>query len=202
MGCGGWMGCNRMRALKITSFFLVLCFPLFSMSGECDKIIVQFPSLETLIEACKCGHMDVVKQHIDAGVKLNDHDTEYWTPLMTAIANRNYEIADLLIAHGADVNMRADYDETVLFMAARAGSIRGIKYLLSKGANVNPKNRDGETPLFTLRDNDRIGVAKLLIDAGADINAHDKTGTSVLSHFIKRGDDGVIKLLAKHGAKE
>jgi ankyrin repeat protein len=189
-----------MRALKITSFFFALCFPLFSMSGECDKIIVHFPSLETLIEACKCGHIDVVKQHIDAGVKLNDHDTQYWTPLMTAIANRNYEIADLLIAHGADVNMRADYEETVLFMAVRTGSIKGIKYLISKGANVNARNRDGETPLFALKYVDVI--AKLLIDAEADINARDKTGTSVLSHFVKRGDNDVIKLLVKHGAKE
>lgn len=191
-----------MRIFKATILVLLLYFPLLSLGEECERKAIRFPSLETLIEACKRGHVDLVKQHIEAGLALNDYDPHYWTPLRTAIANRNYEIADLLIAHGADVNMKADYDETVLFMAVRAASMKSVRYLVAKGANVNSRNRDGETPLFMLKYYDRVAVADILINAGADVNARNKTGTSVLSHFVRRRDDDVVEFLVKHGAKE
>ena len=66
-----------------------------------------------------CGHMDVVKQHIDAGVNLNEQDGQGWTPLTTALANGRLEMVDLLIQHGADVNMKANYDESALFGVVR-----------------------------------------------------------------------------------
>jgi ankyrin repeat protein len=192
------MGLVRGIALAFISGF---SFPALA---ECEKQPTAQMSMHSLLEAIKCGHTDEVEEHIKAGTNLNDYDHEDWTPLMVAVANRNLWIADMLTKHGADVNfkVKAEHDETVLFLATRVNSTKGIEFLISKGADVNTRNRDGETPLFMLRHYDRIGTARLLISIGADVNARNRQGVSVLSHYRSRRDAELVNLLLSHGAAE
>lgn len=191
-----------MKTLRVVSLLLLTGLLSINAHAQCPKPTSSAPSFSALMDACKCGHTDLVKANLKAGVNPNKHDSEYWTPLKAALDNAQFPVADILLANGADVNFKADRGESAIFALARAGSTRGVKYLISKGANVNARNSDGETPLYALRYRDRVGIGGLLIDAGSDVNARNKNGVSVLSHYKERGDDEIVALLLARGAKK
>ncbi len=95
--------------------------------------------------------------------------TEYgWTPLLTAVNNRNYQVAQLLIERGADVNPANKGGWTPLYLATDNRNIEGgdypvpkadidhleiIELLLEKGANPNPQVKDNTLTrtIFTMQ---------------------------------------------------
>ena len=67
-------------------------------------------------EAAEAGNIEVVKQHLAAGVDVNANDGS-WTPLYHAASEGHKEIAELLIAKGADVNAKDENSLTPLDLA-------------------------------------------------------------------------------------
>jgi ankyrin repeat protein len=74
------------------------------------------------------------------------------------------EIAELLIAEGADLNAKGDMygGGTPLHYAARFGHTEVAELLIAKGADVNAKDEDGKTPLDLAIKRRRIETADLL----------------------------------------
>jgi hypothetical protein len=56
-------------------------------------------------------------------------------------------LARLLLAHKADVNIRASDGGTPLHWAAERGNRAMVELLLTSGADVSAKNNKGQTPL-------------------------------------------------------
>ena len=104
-------------------------------------------------EAVMRGNIEAVKQHIAAGTDVNVKDDAYGglTPLQMAAGEGQKEIAELLIAKGADVNAKYDRGWTPLLWAAREGHKEIAELLIAKGADVNAKVEggvfSGRTPL-------------------------------------------------------
>ena len=67
---------------------------------------------------------------------------------MEAIGNGNTEIVKILVAAGADVNMKGEFDDTALHSAASSGHIDIVKILLAQGADVNDKDNQDRTALM------------------------------------------------------
>jgi len=68
-----------------------------------------------LLDAAEKGNIEAVKWHLDAGADVNAQDNDIrWTPLHVAAAFGHKEIAELLIAKGADVNAKNKGGETPL----------------------------------------------------------------------------------------
>ena len=63
------------------------------------------------------------------------------------------EIAELLMAHGSDINA-GEGKETALHGAAGFGQTAMVEWLVEHGAQVNPKDFNGKTPLRVAMDND------------------------------------------------
>jgi ankyrin repeat protein len=74
------------------------------------------------------------------------------TALHLAARNGRMEVAELLLAKGADVNAATSYGETPLYTAASNCRGEFVKLLLAKGANVNARSLAG-TPLKAARQN-------------------------------------------------
>jgi ankyrin repeat protein len=124
--------------------------------------------LTALTFAAREGDLDSAKKLLDAGADVNQA-TEYgWTPLLTAVNNRNYRLAQLLIDRGADVNRPNKGGWTPLYLAVDNRNIEGGDYpvpkpdidhlevitsLLAKGANPNAKVKDNTLTrtIFTMQ---------------------------------------------------
>ena len=62
-----------------------------------------------------------------------------------------YEVAELLIQKGADVNFRGNDGGTALHAAAFLGQYEIAELLIQKGADVNARNNDGTTAMNALK---------------------------------------------------
>ncbi|NOT60884.1 MAG: ankyrin repeat domain-containing protein [Acidobacteria bacterium] len=96
------------------------------------------------------GHRATVEALLAAGADVNAASRESMkiTPLHSAASARQFEIARLLIAHGADVNpLQAASGLKPLHEAAANGDLAIARLLLEHGADLNAKTHDGKTPL-------------------------------------------------------
>ena len=79
-----------------------------------------------------------------------------YTPLHIAAQCNKIEAVAALISHGADVNARTMYGETLLMMASRCGHAKVVEALLDAGADKELKAtsgvRKGKTALDMARE--------------------------------------------------
>ena len=101
------------------------------------------------------GNIEAVKQHIAAGTDV-DAKTRGETPLLWAARFGQSQVAELLIAEGADVNAKNVVGQTPLHWAAMAGHKEIIELLIAAGADVNAKTKRGDTPLDLAEDDPNI----------------------------------------------
>jgi ankyrin repeat protein len=101
------------------------------------------------------GNIEAVKQHIAAGTDV-DAKTRGETPLLWAARFGQSQVAELLIAEGADVNAKNVVGQTPLHWAAMAGHKEIIELLIAAGADVNAKTKRGDTPLDLAEDDPKI----------------------------------------------
>ena len=154
--------------------------------------------LTALVFAAREGDIESARALLDAGADVNQ-TTEYgWTPLLTAINNRNYALAALLIERGADVNLANKGGWTPLYLATDNRNIEGGDYPVPKP------------------DRDHLELIKLLLDKGANPNARVSENTLTrtiftMQWFFEEGatafvraaqsrDTELLKLLLQYGA--
>jgi ankyrin repeat protein len=124
--------------------------------------------LSALTLAAREGDLESAQALLDAGAQINQ-TTEYnWTPLLTAINNRNYRLAAMLLDRGADPNIANKGLWTPLYIATDNRNIEGgdypvplpdmdhldiIRKLLEKGANPNAAIRENTLTrtIFTMQ---------------------------------------------------
>jgi ankyrin repeat protein len=121
------------------------------------------------------------------------------------------DLADLLIAAGADVEARNEIDERPLHVAAQYGRPTVVELLLARGADVGASGWRVHTPLHAascgLGGQSTIGarleIAKLLLAAGADVNARERgsgfTPLRCATSYESR-NAAMADLLLAHGA--
>jgi ankyrin repeat protein len=197
-----------------------------------------------LHEAAWQGHKDVVELLIARGAPVNarisraveemdgpDYSTFYWsfgaTPLHLAV--KHPEVVKVLIAHGADVTVKNDRDETPavwasdkqvvdllidagadidIHLAARVGHAEKVKELIDAGVDVNARDRYGDTPVSLAAVYGHADVVVLLALGGADLDAkHVSDVYSTITGFesplyraVELNHVDITRVLVTHGA--
>ncbi|HIH2199669.1 TPA: ankyrin repeat domain-containing protein, partial [Campylobacter coli] len=137
---------------------------------EDDPCIYQNALIYDYILSADNPNSQIIKYLVNRGAKFEVHDEGYSgrTPMHFWARRNNYELLELAIKGGANVDMQTfsklrKYSKTLLFEAVKeAETYRVTKLLIELGANVN-----FATPRTPLDDAKGSRNKKLLKDAGA-----------------------------------
>ena len=103
--------------------------------------------------------------------ELNAYDRYSFKKPALSFYDIPLELMDWLIAQGADVNVKDEYDRTPLHYHAQVNDIERVTLLLEKGADIESKAAYDETPLLGAGYHPE--VTALLIAKGANVKAKD-----------------------------
>ena len=134
----------------------------------------------TAVQEGKCA---IAQLFLEAGFDASQRDTD-GTPLLSlAVRNSQYEMASLLLDHGAEINLCSkDRSYSALMEAAQLGDLKTAELLLSKNADTNIQSKDGQTALILAVGRQDIPMVKLLAAHHADYNIADRLGMSALGY--------------------
>lgn len=183
-----------------------------------ENNISQMELTEQLIAAIEVGDLSEVTRLLGSGVDVNmpykkEQDGELYVfyPLIHAAARDYGAIVHVLLAAGADVEVRRQNGDTALHVACIGNNLEIIRMLLNAKADVNAANDECITPLIdsAIMGNSAYAVS-LLLQAGADVNRADNEGSTPL-HLASLPDDDdaetseaaaleIMSLLLKWGA--
>eukprot|EP00042_Codosiga_hollandica_P028817 m.154342 g.154342 ORF g.154342 m.154342 type:complete len:479 (+) comp52883_c0_seq3:286-1722(+) len=120
---------------------------------------------------------------------------------MNATANDCKHCVSLLLAQGADVNLKDAANQTCLHIAARCGSFTVLQLLLHAGANINARDFYQRSPLHWAVLEQRVEAAAILLRSTAlDIDAADSSFLTPLSLAAQLGLCVFVRLLVVQGA--
>ena len=163
----------------------------------------------------------VIQMLLDHGALVNAYDDEGWTPLHECGANDHYDIALMLLYHGANIEGRpppldpACSSNPVLFNPRKSSYTplllagiwqnrrreRFMRLFLIHKANVYARTDTGETLLHLYASEGDIALAMMLIDAGCDVNVKDQSNNDTPLHkAASTGQLTIIRALLAKGA--
>ena len=178
-------------------------------------------------DAASEGDIEAVKQHLAAGTDVNEYSMES-SALYRASVEGHFEIVELLLVNGADVNLGfkgmwqlipmspLDVSTSLNYPtisdllrknggkhasingAAEGGDIDSVKDFLARGVDVDAVGQYKQTALHLAK---TLEIVELLISKGADVNAKTDVGRTPLDLAIQQGKTETADLLRKHGGK-
>lgn len=178
--------------------------PLFQTGGfgrraERNSDVTKQSGFQALHFAVRAGAIDAVTVLLRSGATVHDTTADGASPLVMAIASTHFELADFLLAQGADPNAKAQ----------GWTALHQIAYTRRPNTGVN---NPGLVPRDTL---DSLTLARTLIARGADPNLAATKNPDVTNTGRKRlTEEGAspvwvaaqtldlpyMKLLVEHGA--
>lgn len=118
--------------------------------------------------------------------------------LFYAIKSGNYDLVNLLIQYGADVNNKESFP--LLLASIEIANLEIATLLIEKGANVNlPYGYEGTTPLIAAVKKGDLNLVMLFLEKGADINLKDEFQTPLM-YAVSGGYFDIVKILLEKGA--
>ena len=147
------------------------------------------------------GLLYVVEDYLTQGAKVNAQDALFGGALQAASLEGHYQIVQLLLEKGADVNAQGDrFRESALQAASEGGHYQVVQLLLEKGADVNAQGSEFGNALLLASYEGHYQVVQLLLENGADVNTQDPDFGNALQTASYRGHYQVVQLLLEKGA--
>ena len=141
---------------------------LLSQSAYPDPNFLTIGNLSALYFATAKGYTSIVRLLLERNANPNV-DSKFATPLIRAAVEGYYDIAELLIQAGVEIDAVSAHEDLL-----------------------------GASPLMVAADYGHIEIVKLLLTNGADSNLANKTGWNALEMARKRGYKDVVLLLQRH----
>ncbi len=102
---------------------------------------------------------------------------------------------DSYVAHGINIDVQDDDEQTALMKAAEYGHAELVMRLITQGAHLNLADCYGNTALIKASIHGRCDIVQLLIEAKAKLMRRNKLGGTALIEAAAFGQCAVVKLL-------
>jgi cytohesin len=151
-----------------------------------------------LNNAARRGNVKEVRGLLKAGADVDARDLQGFTALVSASECGHKQVAKVLMAHGADVNVKNRFlGETALTWVSK----REIaEFLISNGADVNARNNQGQTVLTSASFRGHKQTVEVLLAHGVKVDARDEQGATALMWASCHRQEEVVDVLIAHGA--
>jgi ankyrin repeat protein len=147
----------------------------------------------------KRGRTSVVEYILAKGADPNARDNFNLTPLLRAVMEEHYEMANLLIKRGADYEATFE-GNSCLIEATLQNNDALVRLLLDSGAFIEAKTKDGHTALHLAAANAYVNVVQILLQYGANVNTRDHKQMTPLMAAALRNKYWMVHLLLVMGA--
>jgi uncharacterized protein len=176
---------------------------VYHRQKEIVNLLVARGATMTIFDACAAGEIERAERLLDdAPDSINIYSPDGWTPLHLAAFFGHVKIAELLLAHKADVAARSrNSNGNTPLHAALAGNHKFVAGLLiGAGADVNAGDAAQWRPLHIAAANNNLDAMRTLIAQGADVTASNGDGKTALSLAQEKNQREAAALLRRHGA--
>jgi ankyrin repeat protein len=158
-----------------------------------------------LIRSSERGDVETIKSLLNEDVYIHAQDKEGRCALVAAAYRNHLEIADLLIAAGADVNMKDNTLQSAYLISTSDGFTELLKKTLEAGADVHCTDSYNGTGLIRAADRGHVEIIRELLKTDIRVNHINRIGWTALLEAIILGDGGkrhteVVRLLVDAGA--
>lgn len=118
------------------------------------------------------------------------------TALHIAALRGHFNVVNLLLTSGAEVDIEDVLQRTPLYMASNRGRLRSVQILLASGADPNHADEDGETPFLSSSGEGHPDVVIALLQSGkVNLNHRDYNGNTALIKAAAGCHTQIVKLL-------
>lgn len=188
-----------------------------ALEGERARVV-----REVVLEGARKGYSEVIVKSLEKGATHLDLSHALLAAassghvyiveqLLQAKANINFQTAPQLVEHdpsGQLTPREGQQSGSALLLAASAGHLQVLDFLIESQANVNQLSDDGSvlapdrgiSPLWVACKNGYVEEVRSCIQAAADLEVKDWDSTTPLIVATKEGHDEVVELLLQVGA--
>lgn len=189
---------------------MMLILLSYSLLGVCQqtnhfnskKEMIQ----QDMIDLVERNDLAAVKGALEKGTKVNTQDKNKRSLLLIATINQQLEMAQLLVAHGADVNLQADNLDSPFLYAGASGQTALVKLYLANSARFDVFNRYNGSALIPACERGHIETVKVLVNTkGFPLDHVNRLGWTALLEAVILGDGSkkyqqIVQILKSGGA--
>lgn len=146
-----------------------------------------------LVFASMHGNIEMARMLLVKNAEVDAFESTLgWNALMAAASSGYLELVELLLDHGADINLQGKGGSSPLGIAARQGHEKIVDLLLDRGANL------GLSIIQAAILGDQAQIAEKLIGSGYDLQ--DEEMGEILQLACLQGFESLAEVLIQNGA--
>jgi len=159
-----------------------------------------------LVDAAERGDAAAVRSLLEDGADVNERRGDGRTAVTAAALGDHVEVARVLIAAGADVDLQDADRNNPLLVTGETGSVAMLRAVLRGEPDLGATNRYGGVALIPASDRGHVDyVRAILAETAIDVDHVNNLGWTALLEAVILGDGGpahveIVRLLLEAGA--